>query len=221
MLFSEIVAEVCDSLNLTSTAATTRVGKYVNRRYRRVLSAIGLDTARREIVDQVVDPVTSPELPDVEIDVVKIIRVQLLIDGVRPKLLDEVSYDEITERAPGDATPTAWAVKIMDASTVTITLDNFPSIDNFTLRIEGYVNLSDLSGSNVPSFSADYHDILVEGAKADELRKMEKYDMANVSEGLYESKLSDLRLFIATSAYKDQQQGKYNQMWNWSWRYRR
>lgn len=224
MTFDEIVDEVMEVLNLTSDAARLRVGKFVNRRYRRVLSAIGLDTSRRVSLDQVIDFSVAPydtSLPNVEIPLTKIIRVQLMIDGVRPKLLDEMTFDEITEREPVDGNPSAWAVKLMDAVTTTITLDNFPTTEAFTLRMEGYVNVTNLEDDDVPAFPEDFHEILIEGAKADELRKMEKYPMAAESEQIYVSRLSDLQMFVAVSAYKDQQQAKNSTQWDWNWRYRR
>lgn len=45
MTFDEIVSRVCDRLNLTSSDATTRVGKSVNERYQAVITDVGLSTS--------------------------------------------------------------------------------------------------------------------------------------------------------------------------------
>jgi hypothetical protein len=48
--FSDIQTEILEDLNLTSAVATARVGRTINRRYREIISSIGLETSARAIV---------------------------------------------------------------------------------------------------------------------------------------------------------------------------
>jgi hypothetical protein len=82
--------------------------------------------------------------------------------------------------------------------------------DPFTLYADGYVNVSTLSGSDIPDFPESFHDILIWGAMADEYRKMEKLPLMQDAEANYEKRLSDLRMFIAKSSYLDIYQGRYS-----------
>lgn len=208
-----------DRLNLTSDDARTRVGLRINDRYRRVTSSIGLQVSRRTVVDLAVDP-TDPdsELPDLKIsNMEKVLKVTRIVnDSVF--LLKELTYDEITLVSSPDANPHAFAVKRMGNNYVIITLDTTPTTA-FTLRVEGYEIAPDLADNIEPVFPLDFHDILVEGAMSDELRKMEKPQLAQISESKYEQRLSDLRMFIAKSAYLDIAQGKDKpgQLWYRPW----
>ena len=215
--FTAMVANVCDELNYTSAEATTRVGKRINGRYRQVLSSLGLDTSKITEIEVAVDPAHADfdDLPDLLVEgLEKVLRVQLVTDSPSsPIRLEELTYDEVTAAAVRSSTPRAFAVKRMASGEVTITLDGFPAVEEFTLKVEGYENTVELSGSVEPLFSADFHDILEEGAKADERRKMEKFDMAAEHEQAFEQRLSDLKMYIAKSGYLDKFQGKTKETW--------
>ena len=107
-----------------------------------------------------------------------------------------------------------FAIYSTTAITVTIVLNSIPTTAH-TLYAEGLSNVASLSGSGTPAFAEDFHDILVFGAVADELRKMEKVQLAKDAEDDFERRLSDLRMFIAKSAYLDMYQGKTNSERNW------
>jgi hypothetical protein len=64
-------------------------------------------------------------------------------------------------------------------------------------------NATELSADgDEPTFPADFHDILVEGARYEELRKMDKMmPLAQEAYGRFEKRMSDLRYFLAKSAY--------------------
>lgn len=215
MTFTEIVAEVCDRLNLTSTDAFTRVGGFVNRRYKEVVSSIGLQTSKRTSVTVSLDPDVDLDLPDVAIQQIeKVIKIQIDFGTDGLKRLDERTYEDITSRQTIRAAPRAFGVKRMDSQQTIITLDGYPEED-FELLVYGY-ELSDLlSGTIEPAFPEDFHDVLVEGAMSDELRKMEKYNEASFSQSKFDQRLSALRLFISISAYKDLYQGKNRQSPTW------
>ena len=284
MTFNEIVNEVLDRMNLTSNEATTRVGREVNSRYKRVASSIGLNTSRPVSVSQAVTlgnqyvtfsgitkivsvhnrtagirltEVTPVEIPVIQIDatgtadsgttttVVDTERTEAtdvftgsVIQFTSGTLLDESSvitdFDPATDTitfSPAVSTSVlaghtyrilagnedderVFAVYAMGATTVTIILDSIPTTAH-TLFAEGLSNLSTLSGTGTPAFAEDFHDILVFGAVADELRKMEKQQLADRAESDFAQRLSDLRMFIAKSAYLDLYQGKVVNDKNW------
>lgn len=223
MTFNAIVATVMDRLNLTSSAATTRIGEYVNERYREVTSGIGMITSRRGLTDIIVDAtniIAYPSLPEIEsTGFEKILRILLLNDGGRVRTLSQKTYDDITNMTTNTELPHCWAVKTIGPSAVIFVLDSYPLTDPFTLRIEGYVQSSTLSGTTEPNFPEDFHDILIHGAMTDELKKMEKPQLAQIAESKFNGRLSDLRMFIAKSAYLDIAQGidKPGQLWYRPW----
>lgn len=211
MTFDEIVDEVMDRLNLTSLEARERVEGRVNDRYRRVTSSIGLQTSRRSVQENEYDP-TDPdtELPEVVVTgmekILKIFYTDADNNGIT--VLKEKTYDEVTNLPTIDRLPKCWAVKLMGPSEVRILLDAFPPTTSFTLKFEGYENALELEGSLEPYFPEDFHDILVAGAMADELDKMEKPQLASKQEEKYERRMSDLRMFISKSILLDIVQGK-------------
>lgn len=214
MTFDEICDEVMDRLNLTSLDARERVEKRVNTRYRKVTSSIGMQTSRRILVDVAV-AAAEEGLPEVTVpDVQKILRIKMTGDDGGVRQLKEKTFDEINNMATFTGTPQAWAPKLYGPAETVIILDGFPGTD-FTLTVEGYDRVIDMQGTQEPYFPEDFHDILVEGAMADELRKMEKPALATMSENNYAGRLSDLRFFIAKSAGLDIVQGKNRPGTSW------
>lgn len=222
MTFDEIVSTTMTRLNLTSTEAQTRIGVYVNERYKQVTSSIGLITSRRATETIIVDPldtISFPDLPQLTIDdMEKVNKVSLigpLGDGVGVRVLKQLTYDEITSYGTLNGVPHAWAPYRMGSGEVTIILNAVTTDTDFTLTFEGYDIAETLSGNANPFIPTDFHDILVEGAKSDELMKMEKPSLAAISEQKFVSRLSDLRMFIAKSAYLDIIQGKDTPFQTW------
>lgn len=225
MTYFEIVQRVMDRLNLTSLDAQARIGQEVNDRYRRITTSIGFTPTRFTSVDLACDPAeVGTTLPDVTItDISKVLKVMLLV-GTKLKRLHEVTPTEISDREVARADPYKYCVKRMNSQSVTITLNAYPTT-TFTLRIEGYQVIINLTDDDEPAMPEDFHDILIFGACADELRKMEKYNEAKDYEVQFESRCSDLRYFIAKSQYLRIYQGKLSQTrpWNqyrlgyWDW----
>jgi hypothetical protein len=135
------------------------------------------------------------------------------------RVLRPLMYDELVNRPTGTGLPRAFAVKSMFSGYSVLTLDAYPDDDLFSLKIEGYTVTPILDGTAEPLLPGDFHDILVEGAISDELRKMEKPQLAAIAEAEYEKRLSDLRMFIAKHMYLDVFQGKTNNQpfWLRSW----
>lgn len=199
------MAEVCERENLTQTVDVTRVGKRVNQRYKRVTSSIGLNTFRR-VVSSFVCVLSTRTQTITGIEKVFSIVNANLTNG---EPLDEISYAEMLERIPSTTGPSCYAVKRTGSSSVTLVFD-YAFTAATTLTVEGEEQASTLSGATVPAFSESFHDILIFGAQADELRKKKQIQAARDAELDFERRLGELRLHVAVSAYKDVQQGKQN-----------
>jgi len=202
MTFTELVTEIKDRLNLSSTEADTRIGRAVNRLYRTVTSAIGLVVARRTEVN------TNTSIGVQTLTFSGIEKVIAVIDKqVTPnRVLEEITYTQLQNDPISTSSPTKYAIERMGASSVTIKLNAIPQAV-FPLYAEGHVTTSTLSGSQEPAFSQSYHDVLIEGVLIDEYKKLEKPGLAQLSKQTYEQRLSDLRMWVAKSAYLDITQG--------------
>lgn len=206
MTFTEIVDRVCEDLNLTTADAIARVGRHVNQRYKRVTTKCGLRQALRrvEVPYAVVTGTRLQTIPSVR----KVIAV-LNADIPNSNPLTELSYEEMKEVVTHTGAPSMYAEKRVNATSITLQFDtSFASATNLTIVAEE--GGTTLSGSQVPAFPEDYHEVLVFGAKADELRKKEKIQLARDAESEFDEILSDLAHHIAVSVYKDVVQGKYN-----------
>jgi len=214
MTFLELVNEVTDRLNLTSDQAISRIGREINARYKRVPSSIGLDTSRK-IFDIPVDSVTDDRYLTF-IGIEKVHAVKDITVANKPVVLIERMINEMYDLPLTGGQPRNYAVTNMGNQSVTIYVDSDTVEDQF-IKADGLELADTLSGALTPAFSESFHDVLVFGAVADELKKMEKFQLAKDAEGDFERRLSDLRMFIAKSAYLDIYQGKTTERSNW-WR---
>lgn len=215
-----MVTEVGNRLNLTSQDSKVRIGQRINDRYRRVTSSIGLITSRRIMVDLELNSTTNTELPEITIEnLEKVLRVTTTGDGQTIRVLREAFYDDLTRIPTANGKPKAYAIKRMGARQVIIVVDSFTPEEDFTLHVEGYDVTDVLADDAEPYIPSDFHDILVEGAMSDEYKKLEKTDLSRDSELRYTQRLSDLRMFIAKSAYLDIVQGKNkpSRLWLGPW----
>lgn len=195
MTFDELVTEAASRLNLTSTESLARLGSYINMRYRRLTSSLGLSTSRRVIEE------TEAVLAGATVVTFDLEKIELVYTDTR--VLDEIQYEEFRIKSvetPRSGVPTAYAVVSTTADSITLGLFPTPS-DNMNIMADGIQNAATLADDDVPNFPADFHDVLVLGAMADELFKMEKYGLAKDKETDYEKRASDLRLFLAKSTY--------------------
>ena len=206
--FSELQSEVAERMNLTSATALARIGRSINERHRRVVSSLGLQTASRGAAT------ASTAIGNVDVTFgptpTGITKVHAITNPAFPsqRPLDELLYDELKLRVTrsGDK-PTAWAVKRMGTNSVTITLDSTPATV-YTLNADATLNTSMLSGTNLPAFSEDFHDILILHAMSIELDKQEKHALAKEKLKEADDRVDELRYFIAKSAYLQIQQAK-------------
>lgn len=205
MTFTEIVDEVADSLNLRTDEAISRIGKAVNIRYRRVTSTLGLLSSRRTI-QTVAYTIGNRRLTVSSCE--KVISVQDLTSATpQPITLEEIAYAEMIELAPRTDRPTKYAIESITGY-ASVLLTDFNPAAAFSVSVEGEGRATTLSGVLVPVFNESFHDILVFGARADELRKKQQIALARDAENDYEKRLSELRLHLAVSAHRDIVQGK-------------
>lgn len=212
MTFDEIVSEVCERLNLSSDESKSRIGREVNSRYRRITSSIGLQTSRAATISQ------QATIGDRNMTFSNIEKLFAVIDKTDPKqdtVLEQISPDEMHITPLRNEPPRHYAITNENENSVTIEMDCIPTTQ-FTLYADVLSTLTTLAGNQAPDFPESFHDILVFGAMSDEYRKMEKLAFYKECEKDYESRLSDLRMFIAKSAYADIYQGRYNSK-NFRW----
>lgn len=212
MQFSDIVSSVKDRLNLTSTEADTRIGKAVNRVYRRVTTAVGMERSRKTLAQTFVSIGSST------VTFTSAERVSNVVNrNVSPyKVLDEVTTDELRADQPFSSSdnPTKWAVFSHTASSITIIINVIP-VTAFALYADVHSVVSDLSGTATPAFPESFHDVIIEGVLAEELRKMEKPALAQIAKAEHERILSDLKYWIAVSGYLETYQGKLTEKDKW------
>lgn len=203
MTFAEIVDRVAKRLNLTSPQALERISEGVNDRYRQLVSSIGLQTSVRGTVTA--DTTASNRLLTFE-DVEKLYVVY--DDNFSPTVqLAEISADEMRNMTLLTEPARSYAIWSQDADSVTIQLDSVPSgVYTYTADAEQIV--ATMSGVSIPAFPSKFHDILVFGGIAEELYKMEKYQMGDRYEARYQERVSELRLQLAMSAYRTVYQSK-------------
>ena len=195
MTFTEIQNKVADRCNITSTTGLARIADSINERYRAVASSIGLDTIQRGTASA--NTVIGNR--SVTFTCEKILSVYNT--AFTPYMvLDEVSFDTLRNQVTGTDPAQQYAIQLMGASTVTVFLDSTPATI-YALTVDALINVATLSGSQIPAFAQDFHDILVFYAMSVELYKMEKYALADKKEAQSESRLSDLRYYIAKSAF--------------------
>lgn len=201
---------VADLVNLSSPEAIARIRRNINVRYKRVTSAIGLVTSRREELTQAVTignrMVTFTGIEKLDAVFRKV--------GTKNYPLKELTNDEMLTVNPRDEPPTSYSVFTTGPRSVTIWLDCTPAT-GFTLYAHGLADVSSLSNNDIPAFPESFHDTLIHGAMADEYRKMEKPGEFKQAEMQFEQRLSDLKMFIAKSAYTDIYPGKYRGRDGW------
>ena len=201
-----------DRLNLTSDQAISRVGREINARYKRVSSSIGLAVSRR-VYDIAVQTVTDDKyLTFTGVEKIEVVKDVTTVD--QPIALVERLPGEMNDLVIKDSQPRNYAIFSVTHNTVTILVDSNVVEDAF-IKADGLETAETLSGSLTPAFAESFHDVLVFGAVADELKKMEKFQLAKDAEEDFERRLSDLRMFIAKSAYLDIYQGKTAAEKNW------
>ena len=212
--FNELQLDIADRMSLSADDALARIFREINTRYRRVTSSLGLDATRR-VVRSASATIGNRDVTFGSIE--KLEAVYVTVSG-KDKPLEQVTNTEMLTEALVGEPPTKFAVKSVASTSVTVTLNCEPTTD-FDLNATG-LNVSEtLAGvADSPAIPESFHDILIYGVLADEYRKKEKFDLMRESEQVYEQRLSDLRMFMAKSAFLDVTQGKHSPRNTWRYR---
>lgn len=211
MTADEIVQEVCENLNLTSDEAKSRVARRLNNRYRRATSSIGMESSRRGTVSTIA-VIGNRTLTFTNVE--KLITVYR-VSGTKNVILTESTPDEMVDELLISDPPSKFAVTRIYPTSVDIKVNATPATA-YTLYADAHVTLATLSGSAKPQFPESFHDLLISGVMADEYKKMEKSELAKDCENEYASRLSDLRLWIAKTAWLNKYQGRDAELEWWS-----
>jgi hypothetical protein len=207
--FTEIARHVADCYGLKSDEALARIGTSINLRHREIVSSLGISQVVKGTSATATTTISSRFLTfgPTPVAVVKVVAVyNTTLSATQPPILDEVSKDQMLNEGLVSDPPSKYCIYTMGERSVTIQLNSIPATQYvLTADVEG--NTSQLSGADSPAFDEDYHDILVNLVKADELEKAEKYDKAAAKLKQAEMRKGELRLQIAKSAYKELRQG--------------
>lgn len=198
MTCDEIIIEICEALNLTSDEAKSRVARRLNSRYRRVTSSIGLELSRRTTVSKA----ATIGVQTITFTGIEKLMTVYTVSGVVNKVLTEITPDEMLQESLINGNPSKYCIARVYPTSVDIKVNCIPATA-FTLYAAAEVTFVTLAGNAIPQFPESFHDILIYGVMADEYRKMEKVQLAQASDADYERRLSDLRMWIAKTAWKD------------------
>lgn len=200
MTFLELQNAVLTQLGLSSSDARARVKTFLNQRYREVQSSTNLARTRRGSVNFVTAAGSSTSTAT------GIAKLFTLYDPTTlDRVLSEVTLAQMREKDPTTTTtgyPYEYAITSHVADAMTVRLWPQPTAIA-TLVADCLLAATELSGdTDDPAIPTDFHDILVRGAKADELMRMEKArHLADKEEQKFAERLSELRYFLAKSSY--------------------
>lgn len=211
MTFLELQTDIMESLGLTTPTARTRVKRLINKRLRQVQSGIRLSLTRRTVVSGTttsgssVMTVSGAKILDVyDKDTLKRTLGQVLIGEMRRM--------DAPQEVVGP--PFTWAESLRGALVTIIELYPQPTSSDNYLFFDVLDNATDLvADGDEPAFPADFHDLLVDAVRYDELKKMEKMlPLAKEAKKQFDDRMGDLRYFIAKSAYlKVRQQDQFGE----------
>jgi hypothetical protein len=200
---------IADCYGLKSDEALARIGTNINLRHREIVSSLGISQVVKGTTATATTTIASRFLTfgPTPVAVVKVVAVyDTVTSATGPPVLDEISRDQMLNEGVVSDPPNKYCIYTMGERSVTIRLNSVPATA-FVLTADVEGNTSQLSGADSPAFDEDYHDILVNLVKADELEKAEKYDKAAAKLKQAEMRKGELRLQIAKSAYKELKQG--------------
>jgi hypothetical protein len=206
--FDQIVQRVLDRTNLSDPTAKARIQDNVNERYGWLCTSMGLQTSVQKVVTASTvigsEDMTFGPQPD------KVLKLMEVFNPAYPKpnVLLELSLDTLRLSVKRSEPAQSYAIYLMGADRVTIKLNTGAAVSVYPLQADAIVDKATLSGDDVPTFAAAFHNILFYGAMATEYDKLQQDDNAAKFEQKFETRCSELRLFIAKSIFKDIYQGK-------------
>lgn len=208
MTFAEMRTAVTDYCHLTSADAILRVGKSLNRHYRRVTSLVGLDTARFVTRTTSVSPgARTATFAEIE-------KIDRIVDATTPtaiRSLTQVSMNVQRTMQPTEGPCSTWAFQNADADSVVVLLDTTQPFA-YSLQADGWSTLTTMvADSDEPVFPESFHDLLVWFVISEELLKKEKDTLADRYQARAEKLLADLRFQLADTHSQDTVQASADQ----------
>lgn len=233
MTFQTIKNNVMARLNLTSATAQTRIGNFINQRYRAIASSCGLTKVRFGTVTFSTISTQANYLLAASIltpnNVGDVIHASTLTYVAGNRVLLESTLDSIRTSDPGNLRtgyPTRWAQtkSINSAGIATTNVTNvylwpIPDINGpYVIQVDGILSGVDLSANtDIPCLPDDFHDVLELFATADELLKTQHSADGKLMEQKATERLKELRYFLAKTAYCGLQQGEHGAWWWGYW----
>lgn len=207
MTFVQLQDRVMGRVIRTSSESRDRVKEFINERLRAVQSNLGLGRLRRGTVSLATTADTAT------LSTTGLVKVFTAAIPAENRVLREVSLDSMRMKDPGLITtgaPEEYAVKSAGATLLVLSL--WPKPDAvYTLSIDGLLTGTDMSAdSDVPAMPEDFHDLLIFGALADEYDHDGDTKLSGRMEAKYQQRVSDLRYFLAKSAYKRDKGNDYD-----------
>lgn len=218
MTFKQIQDRVMALTNGTSTTTRDRIKASINQRYLRMQSGINLEKLRRAVVDITL---IAGEGAHATASVAKVFSI---FDPTMRRVLVEATMHEIRMMDPGldrEGPPERYSVQSVSASAQVIYFWPLQT-GNYTVKADVLTSGTELVGDNdVPTVPADFHDILVEGALAEEWAFYQKPSLEKKAELKFENRLSELRMFLVKSNTQPLTQGQWDdfirsgRIWPW------
>jgi hypothetical protein len=210
--FKDLQDRVMGRLNLTSVESRARVKTFLNERYRKLQTTVGLGRVRFGTLALNTINGTFTYSP------ATLAKPITIMYPAGNRVLTQKSMDELRMIDPDSSMtgePEAFCLQKFGATTCTLYLWPKPNAI-YALSIDGILTGTDLVNDNdVPVLPEDFHDTLEFGAAADELLKMEKPQLAAAMETKEQARTKDLRYFMAKSTYLGLQQGSASDLFWW------
>lgn len=212
MTFEELQNRVMGRLNLTSAEARERIKDYLNERYRKLQTSVGLGRVRFGTVSFNTAIGTFTYSP------ANLLKPITIAYAAGNRLLTQKTMDEIRMLDPDSSMtgePECFVLQQFGATSCTLYIWPKPA-GVYALSVDGIVKGSDMTvNADIPVFPEDFHDLLVFGATADELMKMEKPKLSQEFDVKAEARTRELRYFMAKSTYLDLRQGSAADLFWW------
>lgn len=213
MTFKNVQDRVMERMRLTTATARARIKNRINERMRAAQTSVGLQKTRRGTVS--VNTVSgTATIASTGMSHVFTVAIPLKNIVLIERTMDYLRLIDPSNTSSGQ--PIEYAVEKTGATTATLRLYPIPNAI-YAVQLDGLLVGTDMSGdSDVPGIPEDFHDILIDGASADEYGDMED-QQAKVAEceERYRTRLRELRMFLAKSAWLPRQQGADSQNPAW------
>ena len=202
MTFKELQDDCLERLTFDSSTASstarTRIKRFLNEAYRRLLRRSGLGRATTGSTTITVVAGTATYT-------VTGAKIRADYDTTNNLPLVEISLSDLRRLDPGlDATgtPTAFAVTTHGSTTLTVQLYPKPTA-NGTLNVDIGAATTALSGDNdVPVIPIDFQYLLGSGARMLEYEKQEQLDRYRLAKTEFEEGVKELRFYLAKSGVR-------------------